>query len=158
MAPILGAAGAVTSGAQYSMDRLAQKSFDKPQAEVLEACRQAMTGMQIKVSGVTTDGRELTVSGTTDEYPITVDLEPITPCLTKVTVTAGKTYFTLDRATGTAVVDRIGEILEEREKLAASSAALAEAHTVGRMAAPIAPLGQETPDTQGFRLYPEKAN
>ena len=112
LAPLLSLTATAVSGAQYSMDGVVSQSYPASLDTVCKASQEAMAQLRISLArqGKLTDGVRLL--GKTNRFPVIVDVESVTPVVTRVTVTAGSTYFTLDKATARALTHRIGVVLD----------------------------------------------
>ena len=112
LAPLLSLTATAVSGAQYSKDGVVSQSYPASVNTVCKASREAMAQLRIPLAkqGKLADGMRLL--GKTNRFPVIVDVESVTPVVTRVTVTAGNTYFTLDRATARALTHRIGVVLD----------------------------------------------
>jgi hypothetical protein len=112
LGPLLSLTASAVSGAQYSMKGVVSQSYPASVSTVRKASQEAMAQLRIPL---TTQGKlphGVRLLGKTNSFPVIVDVESVTPVVTRVTVTAGNTYFTLDRATAQALTHRIGVVLE----------------------------------------------
>ena len=100
-------------GTSYTLSNVAYRSFSFPVHRVHLATTAALKKMDIRIidDSQTEDGRSLT--GTTKELDIRIDLEEVTPKTTQIKVDARKTFILKDKATAAEIINQVGKILGE---------------------------------------------
>ncbi len=118
-----GAGTATGSGVAYTMDSIAYKTFTTPLDAVAEATRSALKSMEFPVrwesqntSGVDIMAKAGNPSETLD---IEIDLERLSPQVTRMRIVANRGFFLKDAATATEIIRLVSKQLDERERAAA---------------------------------------
>ncbi len=100
-------AAAVTGGAagvNYTLTNNAYKTISYSLADVETALNKALKKMDIKEMKSTKEEGKVNVSAITEKLDISIDLEKITPTVTKIEVSAKKGVFFKDKATATEII------------------------------------------------------
>ena len=111
-------AAAVSSGAagvNYSFTNIAYKTISYPVNDVEAALNKALKKMDIKETKVEKEEDKISIQAVTEKLDIYVDLEKITPTVTKIEVNAKKGLFIKDKATATEIIVQTEKNLEEKK-------------------------------------------
>lgn len=100
-------------GVSYTLTNVAYRSFSSTLDQVHEATIAAMKEMDIKIIDdiKVVNGRSIT--GTTMELDIVIDLEKVTSKTTQIKVDARKRVILKDKATAAEIINQVGKNLEE---------------------------------------------
>lgn len=103
---------ATKAGVSYTLDSRAQKTFTAPMNQVKSSLLAALGEMAFPITSEEkqVDGERL-VAGA-DGREVQVELEPVTPKATKVTVIVHQGWFWKDRATAEEIIDQTGRGVE----------------------------------------------
>lgn len=128
VAPTLFGAGAGTAsgtGVSYTIDNIAYKTFNVPADEVEEGTRQVLAKMEFPVFTVERDTSGVSIlaksANAAHELDIEIDLERLSPQVTRMRVVAKRGFFLKDSSTATEIIVQTAKGLEDREKAGASA-------------------------------------
>lgn len=134
-----GAGTATGAGATYTMDSIAYKTFTDPLNTVAEATRTTLRSMEFPIrwesrntSGVDIMAKAGNLSETLE---IEIDLERLSPQVTRMRIVANRGFFLKDAATATEIIRLVSKHLDERDR----AAALAQDRPVHTTAPPTTP-------------------
>jgi len=111
-------AAAVSGGAagvNYSFTNIAYKTISYPVNEVEAALNNALIKMDIKETVIKKEEDKVSIHAVTSKLDIYVDLEKITPTVTKIEVNAKKGFFLRDKSTATEIIVQTEKNLEEKK-------------------------------------------
>lgn len=111
-------AAAVSGGAagvNYSLTNNAYKTISYPIADVETALNKALEKMEIKETKYEKQENKVSISAATDKLEISIDLEKVTPTVTKIEVSAKKEVFLKDKSTATEIIVQTEKNLEEKK-------------------------------------------
>ena len=118
-----GAGTATGSGVAYTMDSIAYKTFTSPLDQVAEATRATLKSMEFPIrwesrntSGVDIMAKAGNLSETLE---IEIDLERLSPQVTRMRIVANRGFFLKDAATATEIIRLVSKQLDERDRAAA---------------------------------------
>ncbi len=100
-------AAAVSGGAagvNYSFTNNAYKTISHPLADVETALNKALRKMDIKEMRTKRGKEKVNISAVTEKLDISIDLEKITPTVTKIEVSVRKGVFLKDKSTATEII------------------------------------------------------
>jgi len=92
------------AGIGYTITNVAYKTISRPAANVEAALGRALKKMDIKETKREVSDGIVTVSAETAKLDITIELEKITPTVTKISVDAVKSFLVKDKATATEII------------------------------------------------------
>jgi hypothetical protein len=111
-------AAAVSGGAagvNYSVTNNAYKTISYPFADVEAALNKALKKMDIKETKRQKEEGKVSVAAVTRDLDIHIDLEKVTPTVTKIEVNAKKGGFIKDKATATEIIVQTEKNLEVKK-------------------------------------------
>ncbi len=111
-------AAAVSSGAagvNYSFTNIAYKTISYPLADVETALNKALKKMDIKETKTSKEEGKVSISAVAGALDIYIDLEKITPTVTKIEVNAKKGVFLKDKSTATEIIVQTEKNLEVKK-------------------------------------------
>ncbi len=119
------------AGITHQVNGQASRTFSAPLSRVDDAARLASRKMQLEINQVATiDGDQVT-KATVSGLDITVDMQTLSPTLTRVDVVARKNFFLVDGATAQEIVTQIERALDaiaiQEEATAAAEASARKA-------------------------------
>jgi hypothetical protein len=100
------------AGVNYSFTNNAYKTMSYPIADVQAALDKALGKMDIKESEVKQVEDGVSISAVTDKLEISIDLERVTPTVTKIEVSAKKAFFIKDKSTAAEIIVQTEKNLE----------------------------------------------
>jgi microcompartment protein CcmL/EutN len=92
------------AGVGYTLTNVAYKTISRPHAEVEAALRKALRKMDIKEKKREVSDGIVKISAETEKLTISIELEKITPTVTKISVDAVKSVLVKDKATATEII------------------------------------------------------
>ncbi|TAJ10065.1 MAG: DUF3568 family protein [Nitrospirae bacterium] len=118
-----GAGTATGSGVAYTMDSIAYKTFTAPLDQVAEATRTTLQSMEfpIRWESRNTSGVDLMAKAgnLSETLEIEIDLERLSPQVTRMRIVASRGFFLKDAATATEIIRLVSKQLDERDRAAA---------------------------------------
>ncbi|MGE5173752.1 MAG: DUF3568 family protein [Betaproteobacteria bacterium] len=111
-------AAAVSGGAagvNYSVTNNAYKTISYPIADVETALNKALKKMDIKETELKREEDKVSISAVTDKLEISIDLEKVTPTVTKIEVSAKKEVILKDKSTATEIIVQTEKNLEVKK-------------------------------------------
>jgi len=111
-------AAAVSGGAagvNYSFTNNAYKTISYPVNDVEAALNQALKKMDIKETKFKKEENKVRISAVTETLNISIDLDKITPTVTKIEVSAKKGLFLKDKSTATEIIVQTEKNLEVKK-------------------------------------------
>ncbi len=93
-----------TAGVNYSVTNNAYKTISYPIADVETALNKALKKMDIKETELKREEDKVSISAVTDKLEISIDLERVTPTVTKIEVSAKKDVVIKDKSTATEII------------------------------------------------------
>lgn len=112
-----GAGAASGSGVEYTLDNIAYKTFNAPSDEVEKGTRKTLQKMEFPIAGVDRSTAGLSILATSTnaahELNIEIDLERLSPQVTRMRVVAKRGFFLKDLSTATAILLQTAKNLEE---------------------------------------------
>lgn len=118
-----GAGTATGSSVTYTMDSIAYKTFTDPLDTVAEATRTALKSMEFPVrwESRNTSGVDIMAKAgnQSETLEIEIDLERLSPQVTRMRIVANRGFFLKDAATATEIIRLVSKDLDERERAAA---------------------------------------
>ncbi len=134
LVPTLFGAGAGTasgSGVSYTMDNIAYKTFTVPVDEVEQGTRRVLSKMEFPIATVERNTAGVSIlaksANAAHELDIEIDLERLSPQVTRMRVVAKRGFFLKDSSTATEIILQTAKVLqaakglESQEKVEASS-------------------------------------
>jgi len=116
------AGSAVKAGVEHTMGGATYRTFSAPLADVRAAVRQSFRDLEIQI---TEDelliGGGATIVGEALHREITVQLEPVTPSLTRLKIVVRQGLLGRDRATSAELIEQTARALQEVRPAAAAS-------------------------------------
>ncbi len=112
------AAAAVSGGAagvNYSVTNNAYKTISYPIADVETALNRALKKMDIKETELKREVDKVGISAVAGDLDIHIDLEKITPTVTRIEVSAKKDLIIKDKATATEIIVQTEKNLEVKK-------------------------------------------
>ncbi len=109
-------AAAVSGGAagvDYSFTNIAYKTMSYPIADVEAALGKALEKMEIRQKKYEQGKDGITIEAVTANLNIFIDLEKVTPTVTKIAVNAKKGFFIKDKSTATEIIVQTEKNLDE---------------------------------------------
>ncbi len=103
------------AGVNYSLTNNAYKTISYPIADVETALNKALEKMEIKETKYEKQENKVSISAATDKLEISIDLEKVTPTVTKIEVSAKKEVFLKDKSTATEIIVQTEKNLEEKK-------------------------------------------
>lgn len=120
-----GASTATSSGVSYTIDNIAYKTLNVPVDEVEQGARNVLGKMEFPVTAVerTTAGVSILAqsANAAHELDIEIDLERLSPQVTRMRVVAKRGFFLKDAATATEIILQTAKLLEKQEPAGAAS-------------------------------------
>ncbi len=104
------------AGVNYSLTNNAYKTMSYPIADVEASLRKALEKMEIRVTKYEQAGNTVTISAATENLEISIDLEQITPSVTKIEVSAKKNFILKDKSTAAEIIVQTERNLEEAKQ------------------------------------------
>ncbi len=92
------------AGIGYTLTNVAYKTISRPEADVEAALRKALKKMDIREKKREASNGVVKVSAETEKLTITIELEKITPTVTRISVDAVKSILVKDKATATEII------------------------------------------------------
>ena len=92
------------AGVNYSVTNNAYKTISYPVADVETALNKALKKMDIRETKFTREEDKVSISAATDTLDISIDLERVTPTVTKIEVSAKKGVVLKDKSTATEII------------------------------------------------------
>ncbi|MDE3034370.1 MAG: DUF3568 family protein [Nitrospirota bacterium] len=118
-----GAGTATGSGVAYTMDSIAYKTFTSPLDQVAEATRATLKSMEfpIRWESRNTSGVDIMAKAgnPSETLEIEIDLERLSPQVTRMRIVANRGLFLKDAATATEIIRLVSKQLDERDRAAA---------------------------------------
>jgi hypothetical protein len=103
------------AGVNYSFTNNAYKTISYPVADVEAALNRALKKMDIKETKRQKEEGKVSISAITSNLDIYIDLEKVTPTVTKIEVNAKKGIFFKDKATATEIIVQTEKNLEVKK-------------------------------------------
>ncbi len=103
------------AGVEYTFTNNAYKTISYPIADVESALARAFQKMDIQETKTGKREREVDISAIAGELDIRVELDMITPTVTKIEVSARKNIFIKDKSTATEIIVQTEKNLEEKK-------------------------------------------
>lgn len=100
------------AGITHQVNGQASRTFSAPLTRVDDAARLASRKMQLEVSEVATIERGQVTKARVSGLEITMEMQPLSPTLTRVDVVARKNFFLVDGATAQEIVTQIERALD----------------------------------------------
>jgi hypothetical protein len=120
-----GAGTATSSGVSYTIDNIAYKTFNVPVDKVEQGARSVLGKMEFPVTTVerTTAGVSILAqsANAAHELDIEIELERLSPQVTRMRVIAKRGVFLKDAATATEIILQTAKLLEKQEPAEATS-------------------------------------
>jgi len=117
-----GAGTATGSGVSYTMDSIAYKTFTSPLDTVAEATRATLKSMEfpIRWESRNTSGVDIMAKAgnPSETLEVEIDLELLSPQVTRMRIVANRGFFLKDAATATEIIRLVSMQLDERERAA----------------------------------------
>jgi hypothetical protein len=101
------------AGISYSLSNVAYRSFSSPVDRVHQATIAALKIMDIKIIDDSKSENGRTITATTKELDIVINLEEVTSKTTQVIVDARKSVVLKDKATAAEIINQVGKNLGE---------------------------------------------
>lgn len=115
-----GAGTASGSGVSYTMDNIAYKTFSAPVDEVEQNARKILAKMEFPVATVERNTAGVSIlaqsANAAHELDIEIDLERLSPQVTRMRVVAKRGFFLKDSSTAAEIILQTTKGLEKREK------------------------------------------
>jgi len=92
---------------RYSTGNIAQQTLVGNPDQVISATQKALKKMNIELTGIDRSDTEAVVSAETAELRIRIELQPVTPTVTRVAVNAAKNHVVKDKATASEILSQI---------------------------------------------------
>jgi hypothetical protein len=123
LAAMSDAAGAgAKAGVEYSFGGIAYRTFSAPLAQVRSAVLQSFRDLEIEITqDAPIVGGGAQITGEALHRKITVQLEPVTPALTRLKMGVRHGMVGKDRATSTELIDQTARALAEIRPIAGAS-------------------------------------
>jgi hypothetical protein len=106
-----GASALVRAGATSVQGGTASRTFDAPLANVHAAVGTTLARLEFPTPDERVHGEHMTLRTNAIERHVRVDLQPITPTLTQVSITVAINFWQKDPATAATLVDLVAEVL-----------------------------------------------
>ena len=103
------------AGVDYTLTNNAYKTISSPVADVEAALNKALKKMDIKETTRKAEEGKVSVTAVTTNLDIHIDLEKVTPTVTKIEVKAKKGVFVKDKSTATEIIVQTEENLEVKK-------------------------------------------
>jgi hypothetical protein len=103
------------AGVNYTFTNIAYKTISHPIADVEAALYKALKKMDIKETKRKKEEGNVSISAVTSSLDIYIDLEKVTPTVTKIEVNAKKGVFFKDKATATEIIVQTEKRLEVKK-------------------------------------------
>jgi hypothetical protein len=113
--PVVAVSGG-TAGVEYSISNNAYKTISYPIIKVEAALKAAFDKMKITETGTEKKAEGVVVSAIAGDHTIIVELERITPAVTKIEVDAKKDVVVKDKATATEIIVQTEKALEAKNQ------------------------------------------
>ncbi len=116
--PAVAVSGAVSGGAagiSYSITNVAYKTVSYPVADVRAALSKALRKMDIQETKTERGKDTVRILASTEKLHIFIDLEEVTPTVTKIEVNAKRGIFVKDQPTATEIIVQIEKNLETKQ-------------------------------------------
>ncbi len=97
---------------RYSTRNVSRQTFVGNIDQVISATKMAFERMNIESKGMDRSESEALLYAETDKLEIKVELQPVTPIVTRVTVNASKNHLVKDKATADEILSQIKRSLE----------------------------------------------
>jgi len=123
LAAMSDAAGAgAKAGLDYTFGGTAYRTFSAPLDDVRWALLQSFNDLEIDITeDETSDDGSATISAEAFKRKIAVQLEPVTPALTRLKMVVRRGWFGRDRATSTELIEQTERALAEIRTFAGAS-------------------------------------
>ncbi len=102
--PAAAAVSGSAAGVNYSITNNAYKTISYPIASVQAAVEEALVKMDIKETAIKKEEDKVSISAVTAKLDISIDLERVTPTVTKIEVSAKKDVILKDKSTATEII------------------------------------------------------
>ena len=109
-----------SAGIQHTVSGIAYRTFSAPLPDVRAAVRGALDHMQIKVAGTYKIDKGVRFKARTSDREIEIDLEVLTPNVTRMTSTA-RNGLLMDSATATEIIRQTLKALAAQQKEAGAT-------------------------------------
>jgi hypothetical protein len=103
------------AGVSYTLTNNAYKTISYPLADVETALNEAFKKMDIKETKTEKGENKVSISAVAGDLDIGVELEKITPTVTKIEVSAKKDIVIKDKSTATEIIVQTEKNLEEKK-------------------------------------------
>ncbi len=103
------------AGVDYTLTNNAYKTFSYPIAEVRAALQKALRKMEIGETNSMQGEDKISISAATKDLNIDIDLEKVTPTVTKIEVSARKGVFFKDKSTAREIIVQTEKNLEVKK-------------------------------------------
>jgi hypothetical protein len=134
-----GAGTATGPGVTYTMDSIAYKTFTDPLDTVAEATRTILRSMEFPIRWESRNASGVDImakaGNSSETLEIEIDLERLSPQVTRMRIVANRGFFLKDAATATEIIRLVSKNLDERDQ----AAALSHAPPTRTTAAPTTP-------------------
>jgi hypothetical protein len=121
----IGAGTASGTGVSYTIDNIAYKTFNVPVDEVEQGARGVLAKMEFPIVTVERDTAGVSLlaksANAAHELDIEIDLERLSPQVTRMRVVAKRGFFLKDSSTATEIILQTVKGLESHEKAEANS-------------------------------------
>ncbi len=105
--------GGTAAGVSYTMSGTVSRTFTAPLPNVRAAALAALQNMQIDVSSIGKAGDGKEISAKSVSRSIDIELEEISPNVTRMSVSAKSGFFHSDSATGAEILQQTGRKIGE---------------------------------------------
>jgi len=110
------------AGIDYSIGRTAYRTFSAPLDDVRCAVLQTFSDLEIEITeDETSDDGNAQIVAEALKLKIRVQLEPVTPALTRLRMTVRRGWFGRDRATSTELIEQTARALNDIRPIAGAS-------------------------------------
>ena len=115
LAAVPAAVSSGAAGVTYTVTNNAYKTISSPLADVEAALNKALQKMDIKKTKRKAEEGKVSVTAVTGNLDIIIDLEKVTPTVTKIEVNAKKEALLKDKATATEIIVQTEKNLEVKK-------------------------------------------
>ncbi len=136
------------AGISHQVNGQASRTFSAPLMRVDDAARLASRKMQLEVSEVSTIERGQVTKARVSGLEITMEMQTLSPTLTRVDVVARKNFFLVDGATAQEIVTQIERALDAIAIQEANAASEASARNAAARATELAPAQNRKSSTK----------
>ena len=120
-----GAGTATGPGVTYTMDSIAYKTFTDPLDTVADATRTILRSMEFPIRWESRNASGVDImakaGNSSETLEIEIDLERLSPQVTRMRIVANRGFFLKDAATATEIIRLVSKNLDEKDQAAALS-------------------------------------